>query len=325
MINLIPTLKKFCALHSTPGDEGAVFNMLEECWRAQGLDIQRLGKYAILAEPAERRKADTLLLVAHADSPGFIVASIASPLDIEVLALGGVHPENGQRLVLKCSDGTRVNATLIFDNDEEASQWRHQKPIKARLDEPCARIQKGDRLCWETSWKEEDNLIHSPFLDNRIGCALIAEWYNQCKHALPNFNVILAATAMEEVNGFGANVLARDVKADAVVVLDITYENEKQNVEMGKGPVITLSDNSVLLSPEERDQCCALEVPLQTEVYNYSGTDARAFPVLGRMMPVIPLLLATRGNHSPIESIHCDDLAHWDEAIIAITEILFKR
>ena len=66
-------LKKLCALHATPGDEGEVFDALAACWREQGLDIRRLGRYAILATPGERKKSDTILLLAHADSPGFIV------------------------------------------------------------------------------------------------------------------------------------------------------------------------------------------------------------------------------------------------------------
>lgn len=322
-MNLLPTLRHFCSLHSTPGDEGDVFNALASAWQQQGLDIQRLGKYAIVASPGERKKADTLLLVAHADSPGFIVSSITSPLQIEALVLGGISPKDGQRLILKCGDGTRVTGTLQLSEDED-EQWRRSQPLKIQLDEPCGRVQKGDRLCWVPVWEEEGDLVHATFLDNRIGCALVAEWYTQCANALPNYNVILAATAMEEMNGFGANVLAHHIHADAVIVLDITYENEKQAITMGQGPVITLSDASALLSPAERDQLLALDLPLQTEVYNTSGTDARAFPTLGHTIPVIPLLLATRGNHSPRETLHREDLAQWDAAIIAIAQALFN-
>jgi putative aminopeptidase FrvX len=60
------------------------------------------------------------------------------------------------------------------------------------------------------------------------------------------------------------------------------------------------------------------KVPIQFEAYNYSGTDARAFPAQGRTAPVIALLLPTRGNHSPIETADTDDLKHWEKAIKAL-------
>ena len=122
---------------------------------------------------------------------------------------------------------------------------------------------------------------------------------------------MLGATACEELGGFGAPVLARHVQPDLVIVLDATYAAPEQNVQLGNGPVLTLSDASVLLSPARRDQVAKLlsdaDVPLQTEVYNFSGTDARAFPHQGLACPILPLLLATTGNHSPRETADLRD------------------
>ncbi|MDO5461948.1 MAG: hypothetical protein Q4F99_00450 [bacterium] len=315
------TLHQLCSLHSTPGDEEEVFQFLEKTWQEQNLDIIHLGKYAIIAQPGERRKTDTILLVAHADSPGFTVSSIQSATELEVLVLGGIHPEETD-LQLKLPNGERILAHLHAPDEN----WTRSMPLKVTLSKSCTTVQKGDRLCWAPRWeKDEIGNIHSPFLDNRIACALIADWYRFYSHLLPSYNVVLAATAMEEINGFGANVLARHVQADLAIALDVTYENEKQEVRMGQGPVITLSDASVILSPLERDKLLASHIPLQTEVYNTSGTDARAFPVLGNTLPVIALLLATRGNHSPLESISTNDLIHWPTAIATLAECLLKR
>ena len=317
----LDTLKTFCSLHSTPGDEGAVFDALLTRWQAQGLDTQRLGAYAVVAQPGERKKSDTLLLIAHADSPGFIVSTVTSPTELEVLTLGGIAPVEAE-LTLKTAEGA-VPARL--HKPAEPDTWTRAQPLKVTLEAPCASVQKGDRLCWAHKWSEEEGLVKSPFLDNRIACALVADWYAEFRALLPEVNVVLAATAMEEVNGFGASVLARQVQADAVLALDVTYENAKQGVAMGQGPVITLSDASVLLSPAMRDKLLACDVPLQTEVYNYSGTDAKAFPTQGLPTPVIPLLLATRGNHSSEEQIAVADLEAWPKAIATVARTLFAR
>ena len=309
------TLKHFCALHATPGDEGEVFEALLTRWKAQGLDTRRIGNYAVVAEPGERKKADTVLLLAHADSPGFIVQSVLSPTQLEVLALGGVHPTHDAALILKTSKG-KVPAQLKAASED----WTRTMPLTVTLETPCTEVQKGDRLCWATAWEETETEIRSPFLDNRIGCALIADWYETNAHRFATMNVVLAASAMEEVNGFGANVLANAVHADLVLVLDITYTDEKQAIRMGQGPVITLSDASVLLSPTLRDRLLQAPVPLQTEVYNYSGTDARAFPAQGIPTPAIPVLIPTEGNHSSCEILHPADLNAWPAALEAVAQ-----
>lgn len=318
----LETLQTFCALHSTPGDEGEVFTELLQRWQRQGLDTQQIGHYAVVAQSGERKKADTVLLLAHADSPGFIVQAVHSPTSLDVLVLGGIHPTHDADLILKTADGkfpARLHAP------DETLGWTRTMPLKVTLPAPLPSVQKGDRLCWAPHWEHSQNALKTPFLDNRIGCALIADWFETCSQYFPNMNVVLAASAMEEVNGFGANVLAKHVQADLVLVLDITYTDEKQNIALGQGPVITLSDASVLLSPACRDRILAAPVALQTEVYNYSGTDARAFPAQGFKTPAIPVLIPTEGNHSPEETLHPADLNAWPQALEAVANAVLAK
>jgi len=93
-------------------------------------------------------------------------------------------------------------------------------------------------------------------------------------------------------------------------------------VNIGLGPVLTLSDASVILSCATRDKVREIfrnvGIPLQTEVYNYSGTDAKAFPLAGLKCPVLALLIATLGNHSPIESASVDDVEMLTNAVKAV-------
>ncbi len=313
------TLQALCSLIATPGDEGAVFEFLVQRWQAQGLDIRRLGAYAVIATPGERKKSDTILLTAHADSPGFIVCEEGSTTECKVVTLGGIRPKTSQRIATPHGD----IGTLHFDDDEAV--WTSHDPITVRFETPLAHpLLKGDRLAWAPSWTYKDGIIETPFLDNRAGCAILADWYEKHAHLLADVNVILAVTAMEEVNGFGAAVLAKHIEADAIIALDATYANEAQGVDLGKGPVVTLSDASAILSPALRNRLLACGVPLQTEVYNYSGTDARAFPMQGCTAPVVPLLLPTTGNHSPVEKAAYADYAAWPQAIAAVARKLFS-
>ena len=319
---MLEPLKRYCSLHATPGDEGAVFEALRADWLAQGLDVRTLGRYAVLAQPGERKKSDTLLLVAHADSPGFSIESVQPDGEATVIPLGGIRPREPADLVLKCAAG--LLPAHLERPPAASAPWLVGRPLRVTFPEPCPTLAKGDRLCWAPLWEAAAGRLSTPFLDNRAGCALVAEWHGRFAGLLPEFNVVVAATAMEEVNGFGAAILAQHVQADAVVVLDATYAEETQGIALGKGPVLTLSDASCILPPALRDRLVACGVPLQTEVYNFSGTDARAFPTHGATCPVVPLLLPTEGNHSPRETCAVADLEAWPGAVAAVARTLFE-
>jgi endoglucanase len=170
-----------------------------------------------------------------------------------------------------------------------------------------AGVRPGDRLCFHGALAAAaDGRLTGPFLDNRLGCAVLCELARRLATAATGVNVVLGATACEEMGGFGAPVLAQAIRPDLVICLDATYDSAETDVHLGGGPVLTLSDASVLLGCRERDRAlefaAAAGISLQTEVYNYSGTDARAFPHLGLPGRVYPLLLPTTGNHSPQET-----------------------
>ena len=129
-------------------------------------------------------------------------------------------------------------------------------------------------------------------------------------------NVVLAATAQEEMTGFGADVLAGKLAADITVCLDATYTDEFQGICLGGGPVLTVSDKSTLLGPEVckavEDVFARWQMPFQQEYYNYSGTDSRAFPKQANDRPVLALLLATEGNHTQTETASEEDICSYE-------------
>lgn len=309
-------LKAYCALHATPGDEGAVFARLNEAWMQQGIDVTTLGQYGIMAHRPLTGKPK-LLICAHADSPGYVVSEIRSETEIGVVALGGPSFTKEATILLKTTMG--FYSGTIFDSADGESD--RNTTFTCAIPEGTG-VQLGDRVAWSPVWREDDAMIYTPHLDNRIGCAAVDAYFTQEHTAVTDvYDVIVAATALEEMTGFGANVLAHHIgnACHAVIAIDVTYTNDEQGVAFGKGPVLTITDASVVLSPSRRDEILksvhGAKLPLQIEVYNYSGTDAKAFPVAGSMAKVAPILLATGGNHSPEESINKADLAIWSRVI----------
>ncbi|MDA3924853.1 MAG: hypothetical protein PF904_09165 [Kiritimatiellae bacterium] len=322
----IDQLKELTAAHSTPGDEGAVSEILKRCWQNAGWRVSNLGNYAVVAEKPLKtsKKRPKLLICAHMDSPGFIVdrPEWTRPEDSEnaqvhIVPLGSPSFESdGVEARLKCRNG-------IFAGKIRKTEQKNEDPeyiFEITADESAkADLCIGDRICFAPLIACEENFIKAPFLDNRLGCWMLTRLAKIEPSWNKRYDIILGATGSEEMTGFGAHVLAARTEADLVIVLDATYEAEEQGVTLGNGAVITLSDNSVLLSTETRDHIMQIMnnagVPIQFEVYNYCGTDARAFPMQGRSTPILALLIPTRGNHSPQEIVHTDDLIHWENAI----------
>ncbi len=314
------------ACHSTPGDEAEVWQLLEQHWHAAGLTLTPLGDYALTATTPARRRRPILLITAHMDSPGFAVdrlpAARGSRKAVAGLTRLGGAAFPGQQVpgLLKTRSGK--TPVLICKHAKPGNEPDFScEPLPAARHLPPD-LRHGDRVCFAGTPELTGDKIVAPFLDNRLGCWLLTALAPQLTTWKTPWQIVLAATGSEEFGGFGASVLAHHVRADLAIVLDATYASKEQQVHLGGGPVLTLSDASVLLSPARRDQIAdALStagIPLQTEVYNFSGTDARAFPRLGQTCPVLPLLLATTGNHSPQETADCRDADHLLAAITCL-------
>lgn len=318
--NVLPhdLLHRLLECHSTPGDEGEVAALMLDAWDAAGLLTARHGCYAISARPSvDRTGAPTVLICAHMDSPGFIVERIERDR-LGLINLGGTVLEHETPCVLKTRDGTHeVTVRRTCGDDENAGAG-------IECGNPASgQVRCGDRVCFSAEPEAgDDSMIVSPFLDNRLGCDVLCGVSRRLSRLDTAVNVVLGATSCEEFGGFGAPVLARAARPDVVVCVDATYEAPEQGIVLGGGPVLTLSDASVVLSPAMRDGMLDWfsdhGIPLQTEVYNVSGTDARAFPKAGLPCPVFALLIATRGNHSPTETACLSDADHLLTALVEL-------
>ena len=308
--------------HSTPGDEEEVRQYLISKWNKTALKVRRHGQYAISAQLDEvKDDRPTVLVCAHMDSPGYTVEQIDKNT-LRIIKLGGPHFDSETTPgVIKTRTGkSRVQIVRSEgDGGKDYYALTYDKPVDF-----------GDRVCFYADPEiDHEGLISSPFLDNRIGCYVLCQ-LAESKAIFENAscNLVLGATGCEEVGCIGAAVLAAAVKPDFVICLDATYENPRQNVLIGSGPVLTLSDASVILSCEVRDKAINLfqrsEIPLQTEVYNYSGTDAKAFPLVGLECPVFALLVACSGNHSPRETASTSDVLDLVNAIQLVSENVYN-
>ena len=260
---------------------------------------------AYLAEQTQNNSSrGKILICAHADSPGYIVDTLRGGYGTAV-PVGSPHFTGKQTGVVVKTRKNKIPLILRKVAGEDSTELFR---FRAHPDIHC-----GDRVAFAPSFSlsRDAALLTAPFLDNRAGCYLLCELLASLPPVTP-CQIIVAVTSAEEFTGFGASVLAKHLEADLVLCLDTTYTSKTQSVELRNGPVLTLSDRSVLVADKVHavlHECCQnWGIPLQTEVYNFSGTDARAFPAAGSLAPVLPLLIPSDGNHTPRESIAVRDL-----------------
>ncbi|NLF17949.1 MAG: M28 family peptidase [Lentisphaerae bacterium] len=310
-------LAALVACHSTPGDEDEVARHLLAAWTAAGWTVTRHGRAAISASRPGRSGGPRLLVCAHMDSPGFAVEAVG-PERMAVIPLGKPLVKGPATEVVLKAAGERHWAVLEREPETPGRPAAFWMPT-------VDGARPGDRLCFHGALATaDDGSLAGPFLDNRLGCAVLCEWARRLATLPTDLEIVLGATACEEMGGFGAPALAQALRPDLVICLDATYANAAQGVFLGGGPVLTLSDASILLGCAERDAmldfAAAAGLPLQTEVYNVSGTDARAFPQVGLTARVHALLLPTEGNHGPEEQADGADF----EALLALLDALVE-
>ncbi len=303
-------LKRLTALHCTPGDEDDAVALLKEWWLENGWNVVSCGRQALIAGAAGKKGAPNVLVCAHADSPGYIIQQCLTSRKGIAITLGGPHPAGKKEKVsIKREDGSCFEGTLCgIESSKDCIVTSREK------------LSRGQRVCWPAKYREENGYVEAPFLDNRIGCAVIYELAKRRYEC----NVTLAVTGTEEFLGFGAAAVAAAVKPDMVIVLDATYVDSAQNVFFGGGPVLTVCDKSVMIGPRQvralESLCHRWDLPLQTEIYNFSGTDAAAFGRAGHSCPVLPLLVPTEGNHTRLEKADMRDMENLHGLIVKLLD-----
>ncbi|MHA2224045.1 MAG: hypothetical protein ACXAC8_02500 [Candidatus Hodarchaeales archaeon] len=294
----------------------------------------RLGSILCKIEGTEQKKGLTWFIGAHMDTCGFIVHSINNSGGIKCLNFGyqNVSACNLQPVAITTRNGL-VQGVMHSKKVEKSLSFTIDIGVQSPKKASDLGIIAGDPVHFTIepflAGDPSRNIICSPRLDNRLGIFELLLLGKQLKKNPPSEDVYLVATVEEETGLRGAKTAANKIQPDLAIILDVTYDEFP--VSMGNGPVITLSDKSVLLSPMVRDFLLELakknNISLQTEVWNIGATDAGSVRISSEGVPTIPVLTSTKNNHTPLEMGCIDDcysVASFCQAILQNGEDLNK-
>lgn len=165
-------------------------------------------------------------------------------------------------------------------------------------------ISVGDFISLSPNFKASNKTITSQGLDNKLGVLAGIEAFKQSN------NIGFVATVQEENTKLGAHFATTKLKPKSVIVLDVTYDEDKY-IKMGNGPTICLKDD--LLADKNLIQkfistAIKYNIPHQLEVIESGGSDANAVYNTNAFTPHVFVGIPIKNMHSPHETANINDL-----------------
>jgi len=144
--------------------------------------------------------------------------------------------------------------------------------------------------------------------------------------------LVCAFVVAEEVGLRGAHTAAYQIEPDLALALEGTIAADmpgiaaaRQPTAQGKGPAITVADNTFIASRKVvaflEDLAKGLSIPYQFKRPTYGGTDAGAIHMTRSGVLCGAVSVPCRYIHSPLSTLRLDD---FENAVKLVTEFVVK-
>ncbi len=259
-----------------------------------------------------------LMFCAHMDSIGVVATYIDEKGFIRFGSIGGlfkgdlvniqVRFQNGTKGVISYEEKTPfkdLSLDNLFIDIGAGSREEAEKLVKV-----------GDFAVFHSPIFQQGDVICGPYLDNRIGCAVLLE---TLKRSTENDkDLYFVFSVQEEVGLRGAGPAAFDLSPDYAVAVDVTDTGDLPErkyamaVAMGKGAAVKVMDHSVICSAPVRESleqaAASIGLPVQQEIMEFGGTDTSAIQKSRSGVLTGAVSIPTRYIHSPSEMASIRDI-----------------
>ncbi len=160
-----------------------------------------------------------------------------------------------------------------------------------------------------------DKLLCGKALDDRAGFAVLLDTAQRLSGKQLDVDVYFLGSTQEETHSTGAVTAAYAIAPQMCVAVDVTHGDspdapKDKTFPLGKGPVIGLGPNCTRWMARRMEQKAReLELPVQYEVMaGSSGTNGWPLQISREGVATAVLSIPLRYMHTPIETVHRDDL-----------------
>ncbi len=303
---------------------------------AGSVRVDSLGN--VIARLGPDHAPSRVAVLAHMDTVGFLVKAIDPAGFLRVVPVGGVNSKAlpGSAVRIWPSDGQDIPGVIAVRSQHLAHHGDETHTIDDLViqvaPEAIPAIAVTDPVTYAARVERlGDHLIAAPYLDNRAGCAVLLALAGSLAEHSPAHTVYLVGTVQEETTCAGAMSVLSTIKPDVAIFVDgtLSYDlpetRHRGAVRLGGGPVLTAylyvsGLNGWHAHPVLREHlkttASAEAIPYQQDAIRGLMSDARVSGWLG--IPSALVGLPVRGKHSPLETIHRDDLSHAANLIAAV-------
>lgn len=309
-------LKTLCELHGLSGNETAVRKVIMDTAGplCDEVKIDRGGN-VICIKKGSRSDAPAIIVAAHMDEVGFIVAGYTDDGLLRFRPVGGIDP----RVVISkwVEVGPDRVAGVIGAMAIHLQSAEDRKRVlqfdNLYIDIGAKDAKEAEKLCplgsyaaFDTPYENfGEGFICAKALDDRIGC------YNLLRLLKNDYPVDLIAcfVCQEEVGLRGSKTAAFGLQAEIALVMEATAANDLGDVDerfrvtqLGRGVAVSFMDGASIADRELFRQMLNLgeeyEIPHQVKQGITGGNDAGSFQRSEEGMRSIVLSVPCRYLHS---------------------------
>ena len=322
-MDMMELLQRLTAAYGPSGAEGEVSRVIEELAAPYCDEISRDTMGNLICR--KKGSGPRVMFSAHMDSIGLVATHIEDNGFVRVGAVGGVAPAKVLHIPVRFANGVRGLVALDGGAREKELTLDDLYLDIGASDEKQAGelVQVGDTAVFYTTPFVSGRKLFSPYLDDRIACAILLSAMERIKHA--GNDLYFVFTVQEEVGLRGARTAAYGIAPDYGIAVDVTDSDDIPDAPhecssaAGKGAAIKVMDSSVICHPAVvktlEDLAQARNIPYQRDILRFGGTDAGAIHQSRSGVYTGGISVATRYVHTPMEVADLDDI----EACVALT------
>ena len=284
------------AIDSPTGFTEKAAQWVQTAFASLGYDAQRTAKGGVLIDLGGRDETDALLLEAHTDTLGGMIAEIKGNGRLRLTNLGGMRAENGEteNVRVYARDGRVYEGTLQLINASvhvngaygdtkrswDSTEVLLDEDVKTAEDVRALGLEVGDIVCFDPRTRlTPSGYLKSRFLDDKLSVGILLAFAQYLKDTgtVPERRVYVHVTVYEEVGHGGA----------ASVPAGVT---EAISVDMGcVGEGLTCTERQVSLCAKDSggpysysvvgkliDAAKKTDADYAVDVYPHYGSDVEA-------------------------------------------------
>lgn len=323
-------LKKLSNAHGISGYETTVASVIKEEVKPYVDEIKtdKMGNLICVKKGDDFK----IMLAAHMDEIGLMVQYIDEKGFLRFVAVGGWYNPVlvAQRVLVHGRKGI-IHGVLGNKPPHVMDEADRKKPIeladlfidvgaKSQEEAEALGIEVGTPITIDREYtKLSGTVVSGKAFDNRIGCTMLISALKEMK---TKHTVYAVFTVQEEVGLKGAKTSAYSINPDIAIATDVTIPGDSPGIErrkapvfMGEGPVIVMvsaSGRGHLADPRVVDWLKKAaeknNIKYQIEVGDGGNTDATAINFERGGIPSVPVSVAARYIHSPVEVADLKDI-----------------